>query len=104
MIPIHIITTDLSRLQAHWQRGKWHWHRRGGVVFARCDPGQIGARQVVAADPAVGAVLPAATNPAVLPAALVTALAAHGATATDTARTLLAKIHAAGIAIFDPDI
>jgi len=104
MTAIHVITTDLSRLQPHWQRGKWHWHRRGGVVFARCDPRQIGARQVVAVDQGVGIVLPSVTNPAALPPAMVTALAALGATATDTARTLLAKIHAAGIAIFDPDI
>jgi len=104
MTAIHVITTDLSRLQTHWQRGKWHWHRRGGVVFARCDPRQIGARQAVASDPGVGVVLPAATNPAALPAALVTALAAHGATATDTARTLLSKLHASGVTIFDPDI
>jgi len=103
MIPVHVITTDLAHLMPHWGRGKWHWQRRSGLVFARCDPRQLDARAAIAADSNLHA-LPAAINPAPLPLALATALAAQGATATDTARTLLAKLHAAGVTIFDPDL
>jgi len=103
MTPIHVIAADLSRLMPHWQRGRWSWFRRGGTVFARCEPKHLSARAALAADSNLHT-LPAAANPTVLPAALATALAAHGATATDTARTLLAKLHAAGVGIFDPDL
>jgi len=100
---IHVICGTLDALVPHRRRGRWRWFSRGGAVFAVCAPTHLTARAALAADSALH-VLPAATNPAPLPAALAAALAAHGATATDTARTLLAKLHAAGVGIFDPDL
>jgi len=100
---VHVIAPSIDAVAAHRRRGHWQWRVRAGTVYAVCAPRHPAARGLIAADPALH-VLPAASNPSPSPAALAAALAAQGATATDTARTLITKLHAAGVTIFDPDL
>lgn len=106
MQDIHIIAPSMDAITPHFREGRWHyWTPPAGVpVYAVCEPNNRGARSRLSLDSALH-VLPAASNPAPLPATLASALPASvGALPTDTARSLLARLHAAGVGIFDPEV
>lgn len=104
MQDIYLIAKSLDAVIAHRRCGTWHHHIVGGVVYAVCEPVFRGARAELAADPML-TVLPSLGNTAVFPLSLASALPSTlGALPTDTTRSLLARLHAAGVGIFDPEV
>ncbi|MDE2098293.1 MAG: hypothetical protein KGL39_13655 [Patescibacteria group bacterium] len=104
MQDIYFIAKSLDAVMAHRRCGTLHHHIVNGVVYAVCEPVYRGARAELAADSAL-TVLPSLGNSAPIPTALVAVLpTAISALPTDTTRSLLARLHAAGVSIFDPEV